>query len=357
MAGRVYFRGLNSLRFFAAFAVLVFHSSQWYHAKFDTPFKMFLHNLPVAVDFFFILSGFLIIYLLIVEKSETGTVHLKRFYIRRFLRIFPLYYLIILIAWLFLKTPQENPDWIKFLTFRGNFWMIHRNAWTLAALNPLWSINIEEHFYLVVPFLIMITPLRYLKYILWSIIVAAFAFRIYATETVADNWMTIYMHTFSQMDLLAIGGLLALYHFRRPIRFRAPVSLLAILLSGFVLLLTLLDTKDYTTVYNASVKKYVFAVVLLLLFIFFVFNENPALDRIKDNKWLNYFGKISYGIYVYNAMIIDLTERNAWLREHYAVKFILDAGLTLLIASISYEFFEKYFLKLKKRFQLVKTGV
>ncbi len=351
MAQKVYFKGLDFLRFIAAFAVLIFHSSQWYHYKFDNPFKMFLHNLPVAVDFFFMISGFLIIYLLLIEKKNTKTISLKNFYIRRFLRIFPLYYLIILIAYLFLQTGHDKVDWDKFLYFWGNFWLIAKNAWTLSALNPLWSISIEEHFYLFIPFLILITPVKYLKYVLWTIILSSFVFRIYATIHIPDNWMTIYMHTFSQMDLLAIGGLLALYHYYRPMRFHIPLWQYVSMLFAFIILMTLVDSKDYSTVYLASVKKYVFDIPLLFLLIFFLFSDNPVFDKIKNQKLLNYFGKISYGIYLYNAFIIDLLERNQWLRQHYSVKIFLDIFITLVVASLSYELYEKQFLKLKRRFK------
>ncbi len=356
MSKKVYFNGLNVLRFIAAFAVLIFHSSQWYHYKFDSPFKMFLHNLPVAVDFFFILSGFLIIYLLLIEKSSTKNISLKNFYVRRFLRIFPLYYLIVLIAYLFLQTDHDIVNWDKFLYFWGNFWMISKNAWTLSALNPLWSISIEEHFYLVIPFLVMIIPIKYLKYLFGLIIIFSFGFRVYATKTIEDNWMTIYMHTFSQMDLLAIGGLLAIYHFYKPIKVNIPVVVYFLLLIGFLILLSLVDSKDYSSIYFASVKKYVFTIPLLFLFVFFVFNNNPAFDKIKNIKLLNYFGKISYGIYLYNAFLIDLLDRFTWLQQHYAVKLLLDITITLVIASISYEIFEKQFLKLKKKFQIIKTN-
>ena len=354
MRKKVHFEGLNALRFFAAFAVLIFHSSQWYHHNFNTPLKMFLHNLPVAVDFFFVLSGFLIIYLLIVEKKETGNISLKNFYIRRFLRIFPLYYLIILIAYLFLQDGSVVA-WHKFMYFGGNFWMISKNAWTLSALNPLWSISIEEHFYLVIPFLIMISPIKYLKYILASIVLLSFGFRIYATLAVPDNWMTIYMHTFSQMDLLAIGGLLAIYHINKPLKFNIGAGFYALFLFAFIILLTLVDTKDYHTVYLASIKKYLFTIPLLFLFIGFVFNENSLLNKLKHQKWLNYFGKISYGIYLYNAFIIDLLDRVNWLHQHYAVKLFFDISLTLIAATLSYELFEKQFLKLKRKFQVIKT--
>jgi len=355
MSHKIYFKGLNILRFFAAFAVLIFHSSQWYHHDFNTPFKMFLHNLPVAVDFFFLLSGFLIIYLLLVEKTVTQTISLKKFYVRRFLRIFPLYYFIVLIAYLFLQTDHDVVAWDKFLYFWGNFWMISKNTWTLSALNPLWSISIEEHFYLIIPFLIMITEIKYLKYILFIIVLLSFGFRIYASLTIPDNWMTIYMHTFSQMDLLAIGGLLALYHHKNKIRFDFSTSFYFLFLAFFIILMSLVDSKDYSNLYFAVIKKYLFTIPLLFLLIFFVFNENSAFAGIKNHKYLNYLGKISYGIYLYNAFIIDLLERNQYLREHYGIKLFFDIVLSLVAAIISYEIFEKQFLKLKLKFQIVKT--
>jgi len=356
MAKKVYFEGLNTLRFFAAFAVLIFHSSQWYHYKFDSPFKMLLHNLPVAVDFFFILSGFLIIYLLLVEKKQTGTINLKNFYIRRFLRILPLYYLIILISYLFLRKPQTPVAWDKFLYFWGNFQIIADNHWTLASLNPLWSISIEEHFYLFIPLLVAVIPTKYLKYLFWSIILFSIGYRFYITKTIGDNWMHIYMHTLSQMDLLAIGGLLALYHYRSGFKFQLPKFIYLIILGGFLILMTLVDSKDYTSLYNATIKKYIFSVVLILLLLFFVFDNNQAFEKLKKQRILNYLGKISYGIYLYNAMVIDILEKIPWLQKHYAVKLPLDILLTLLLATVSFELYEKQFLKLKNKFQIVKTG-
>jgi len=299
---------------------------------------------------------FLIIYLLLVEKENSGTVHLKNFYIRRFLRIFPLYYLIILISYLFLRQVETPVVWGKFLYFWGNFQIIAENHWTLASLNPLWSISIEEHFYLFIPFLVGLIPVKHLKYLFWIIIATAVAYRFYITKAVPDNWMHIYMHTLSQMDLLAIGGLLALYHYHHKFKFRLPVFLYLITLVGFIILMTLVDSKDYTTLYNAAIKKYVFSIVLILIFLFFVFDDNPAYVFIKQNKILNYLGKISYGIYLYNAMVIDLLERIPWLAQHYAIKLPLDILLTMALATLSFELFEKKFLKLKNKFQIVKTN-
>jgi peptidoglycan/LPS O-acetylase OafA/YrhL len=315
-----------------------------------------LHNLPIAVDFFFILSGFLIIYLLLIEKSSSGTISMKKFYIRRVLRIFPLYYLIILIAYFFLQEASDNIEWNKLLYFAGNFWMIAKNSWTISGLNPLWSISIEEHFYLFIPALMLLIPTKYLKYLFIAIIVGSIVFRIYSTETIDNNWMTIYMHTFSQIDLMAIGGLLAIYHFNNEIKFNIPIiSLISIVFALFILM-SMVDSKDFSTVYFASIKKYLFTIPLLLVLILFVFNTNPILDGIKNNSILNYLGKISYGIYMYNAIIIDLLEKCDCLQKCYFIKFFLDVSLTLIAAIVSYEIFEKQFIKLKNRFQVVNTS-
>ena len=356
MKQKIFFKGLNSLRFFAAFSVLIFHSSQWYHHDFSTPFKLFLHNLPVAVDFFFILSGFLIIYLLMVEKSQIQTINLKHFYIRRFLRIFPLYYLIIILTFFIFKHDGEIIAWRDFSFFIGNFSMITKNAWTNAALNPLWSINIEEHFYFVIPFLIYVIPLKKLNYLFFMVILLSFGFRIYATVTIPNNWMTIYMHTFSQMDLLAIGGLLAWYHFYHKMEFHLPSFVYLIIFFAFLLLMSLVDSKDYSTLYFASLKKYIFTIPLIFLLLFFIFDDHKQFEFIKNNKLLNYLGKISFGIYLFNAIVIDQLEKIPWLHQHYAAKLPLDILITLLVATLSYELFEKQFLKLKGKFQVIKTN-
>jgi len=355
-AKTIYFEGLNLLRFVAAISVVIFHSSQWYHHDFDTPFKMFLHNLPVAVDFFFILSGFLIIYLLLVEKQQTKTISLKNFYVRRFLRIFPLYYFVVLLSFLFFQTDHDTVAWNRFLSFTGNFWMITENHWTLSPLNPLWSISIEEHFYLVIPFLVLIIPVKLLKYLFVLIVFVSFVFRIHTTLTVPDNWMTIYMHTLSQMDSMAIGGLLALAHYKKKIHFDLPGFFSVLLLFGFVILMIFVDSKDYTNLYYASIKKYLFTIPLLFILILFVFNNNKQFDKLKRNKYLNYLGKISFGIYMYNAIVVHVLAQFHFLGSHYFLKFLLDIILTIVVATISYELFEKQFLKLKTRFQTVPNG-
>src|SRR5581483_3255154 len=152
----LHFKGLNALRFFSALSIII------YHCYFNVPhpypvLNRLMHNLVLGVDMFFIISGFLIIYLLLDEKEQYGKISLTKFYTRRVLRIFPLYYLVIIIAFIFYYSQQVN--FTPFLLFYGNLWMAHTGHWTADVLNPLWSLNIEEQFYLVIPLLLFYIPI------------------------------------------------------------------------------------------------------------------------------------------------------------------------------------------------------
>jgi peptidoglycan/LPS O-acetylase OafA/YrhL len=207
-----YFGGLNMLRAFCALAIIVYHTSLSFQDKMPSMVKMFLHNLTLGVDMFFIISGFIIIYLLLVEKQTTNKIDFIKFYIRRALRIFPLYFLVVGIAYLIYHNSNPTIDFSKYAYFASNFWMIAKNDWTVGILNPLWSLCIEEHFYLVIPLLIYITPLKRVNLVLIGAVAVSILFRIYACHTVQYNWMTIYCHTLSRCDLMAIGGLIAYYY-------------------------------------------------------------------------------------------------------------------------------------------------
>src|SRR2546422_562187 len=157
---RVYFPNLDGWRFIAFFAV-------FYHHSFYTPFpeisespaykllKSTTVNGELGVDFFFVLSGFLIIYLLIAEKQATGKINAKKFYIRRILRIFPLYYLCLFFG--FIVTPalkavlglvsSETANLTNYLVFLANFDIVGQQILPdSGVLGILWSVSIEEQF-------------------------------------------------------------------------------------------------------------------------------------------------------------------------------------------------------------------
>ncbi|WP_151086460.1 acyltransferase family protein [Hymenobacter baengnokdamensis] len=354
---RIHFAGLNALRFAAALAIVVYHSTLGIQEGKPSALKLLLHNLTVGVDLFFIISGFLIIYLLLAEKANTLTISLKRFYLRRALRILPLYLLIVAIA--YFQYHESNPgiDFSKYLYFWGNFWMIGKGDWTVAPLNPLWSLCIEEQFYLIVPLLIFLIPTKRLPALFIGIFLLSLSFRIYTALTVQADWMIIYCHTLSRCDMLALGGLLAYAHFKRPIVLSLPDWLLGIQLFVFIVLLSVLDTSNYETFTFATFKKYLIAWPLCFIFCFFVFNNSPFVKSLVKSSIIDYLGKISFGLYMYHSLVIDYLDRHNWhlpQSMEYGrpiVVFVLTAG----VAAVSYELLEKQILKLKNRLEVIYT--
>ncbi len=352
----VQFRGLDVLRCCAALAIVLYHSTLNSDYFFPAVAKL-LHNLPIGVDFFFLISGFLITYLLLAEKERAGTISLRRFYIRRALRIFPLYYAIIALAWWLHPDSQVAVNYKAFALFAGNFWMI-RHDWTVATLNPLWSLCIEEQFYLVIPLLVWLIPTRRLGWLFGAIVLISVVFRAYSSVTVEYNWMTTYCHTFSRCDVLAVGGWLAWHHFTRPIRLQSPRWALWATLGYLGLLMTIIDTSDVTTFGFAVFKKYLHILPLVVVFCLVLFNQVVSHRPVQVvERVANYLGKVSYGIYMFHSPLIF------WLDKHpafYADNRVLRVGvimlLTIAVASLSYELFEKQILRLKKRFEVIRTA-
>ncbi|GAA4017050.1 hypothetical protein GCM10022408_33260 [Hymenobacter fastidiosus] len=362
----VQFTGLDSLRCFAALAIVIYHSTLGLAELRQLPRSVgkVLHNLPVGVDFFLLISGFLITYLLLAEKSRTGTISLPRFYVRRALRIFPLYFLIVGVAWWLHADAHPEIDFRPYLYFWGNFWMIETNNWTVATLNPLWSLCIEEQFYLVIPLLVLLLPTRRLPALFGGIVVLSIAFRIYATLslTVEGNWMTIYCHTLSRCDLLALGGLLAWRHFTQPIRLQLAPWLLPAAGLFLGLLLSIIDGSDFSTTHLAAFKKYLYVAPLMLIFSYVVFNELTPTAPAAVQRVVDYLGKISYGLYMYHSPIIFSFDDNFPLDSfppneyNPYLRVVIIVLLTVAVSAVSYELFEKQILRLKKRFEVVRTA-
>ena len=349
---KTYFKEMDFLRFVAAFFVVIYHFTLFYQERVNQYVKMFMHNLGIGVDLFFIISGFLIVYLLISEKEKTKTISLYKFYIRRILRIFPLYYLIVGISYLLFHKSNPEIQFSKYLLFMGNFWMIKVDSWTVSVLNPLWSICIEEHFYLLIPVLLLLLPKKTFPYLFYIIILCSLFFRIYITENVENNWMSIYCHTLSKCDLLAIGGLFAYYFQTKKLNYNIPINLFYCTFFCLILFMIFIDSVDYTTWYYAGFRKYIFAIPMLILFYAIIIQPNKYsfIDKITNNKLINYLGKISFGLYIYHSLISEISLR---IINSTSLKIVLlNLVLTIILSSLSFELFEKQILKLKLKFEV-----
>ena len=360
-----YLEGLNTLRFFAALFVIISH------AKISLDKLGICKNVELAfldrggdaVDFFFTLSGFLITYLLIIELHETKTVSIKNFYLRRVYRIWPLYFLIVLIGFLFFGVIYpviykeryftfSIPEGIAmFVLFIPNY---AAKNFAVGFLHPLWSIGVEEQFYL---FWAPLTKV-FKKWLLQMII----AFVLVSTGFYILLWNNVFHFPFNwQFFLLtqkfyamAIGAIFAYvlyYHFERYER--------SVFTKKYLQLIVLLIIAGHFTIgYSFSHNLY-FDILLSFLYGILILNVSVIKNKLIsfENRWLTYLGVISYGLYMYHmlvdyllrfvtAKIINMHIPNLIIIPLYYIVLLFGA---ILIAAFSHKYFEKYFLSLKGR--------
>lgn len=341
------------MRFVAAMTIVVFHSTHSTQVGDLSPFKQLLKNMVVGVDLFFIISGFLIISLLMREKEKYGHVNMLKFYARRLLRILPLYYLVLALAAGIFYKELGDVHLSSFMLFFANFSLIAQKAWTLSVLNPLWTICVEMHFYLIIPVLVTLFPLRKLYIALLAIILMSLVFRMYLYVLVQAEAMEYYLHTLSRIDVLALGGLLAYYtHYKKVPKLNALlVSILAI--GGLLLAMLFTSYMDYSTLLKTLFGKYLFVLPLIVLFYSFYLSRdsNTLIAYFKQHELFNYFGKISYGLYMYHSFVIYFLFQHRFIHTSSVYKLVIISSLSIAIAGISYSLFEKRFLSLKKWFR------
>lgn len=325
---------LDAVRFLAFLAVFLFHAP---HApRLEWLVRAGYFGLPL----FFFLSAFLITELLLREQAKLGTIHLRAFYIRRSLRIWPLYYFGVFTAVLWgIAVPSyklTNTQFAYLLLLLPGF------AGAQYNFNPagvLWSISVEEIFYLIWPIA------GKARAFVW----ACAALFLCATITLLvnpDYWYT----PLSQFLFFALGGLLALSIHRINIRLPIAMRVFGILAGAGIAV--------YAATVQIPILTFYLGAVACALVIISILNI--------EERWIPrpaiYLGKISYGLYVFHATCINATERLfgryavplGGNRRALAIQFVAFAA-TVLFAAISYRYFETPFLKLKRRFEFVKS--
>lgn len=355
---RPYFEGLNALRFMAAFAIFLLHQApnasdflDKNTLSFHVLSSFFWKNLSVGVDLFFIISGFLITFLLLHEKETNRKIDFLSFYKRRALRIFPLYFFIVGISFLQYRTTNPETDFLSYSLFLGNFALLKAHTWPVSLLIPLWSLSIEEHFYLIIPFFIQWLSPKKVAFFFGFLFLISIGFR---THTFLNNptpFFVLYAHTLSRCDELLMGCLLALWQFYRPFRLKKALTPALITLILVFVALNSIEMSDYSTLFKAVFQKYIVLIPLLAFFTFFLVGESPILTKIKQAKPLDYLGKISYGLYMYHFAIGNLLlgATNVIPAAYWLVKVLINLSATIFVASLSYEFVEKRIIKLASR--------
>jgi len=366
---KIYFPNLNALRFFAAFAVFVHHIEQF---KNILGFSNFWNVNSIqqlgklGVVLFFVLSGFLITYLLLVEKTTFKKVNVKAFYIRRLLRIWPLYFLIFLgsffilpqIEFLNLGTwPSSFQDNFSIKFFLYLFFLPHV---ALAFFQPipfasqLWSIGTEEYFYILWAPLINRSKniLKLLLFVIALYLSVKIGLKlidyIYPNSSLLLKIRNAF--TLFSIDCMAIGGLFAYVFYKRNKIFNLLLNP-KVFFSILAVLIVCLSFGLKVPFLNFEFYSILFGCILLNL------ATNSTYSNTFENAGLNYLGKISFGIYMFHPLCIVIALK---LLAHFNIhafilQYLLSFILTLLLASFSFHFFEKWFLSKKENFKMVES--
>lgn len=370
---RMYFKNLDVVRFFAAFSIVVAHGFEaWktYYVEFPRGSEVakemfgsgigklveqFMYNLNIGVDVFFLISGFLITYLLILEKDKTGRISLPKFYMRRTLRIWPLYFLIIALAPLIVDwVNYPAPDYLPHVLFVGNFHQLITEQFQFPFAH-YWSIAIEEQFYIVWPLLLLLIPKKAWMWVFGVLLAISVGTRLYFFVEQAP-WMKQYLHTLTRMDVLVLGAVSALYYAKGSFKVRRlPVIVKLVSWMLILVALCLFEYASYDSWFNASVKKYVFLFPIAYLMADYIFNARDQ-ERSLLHKVTGYFGKVSYGIYMFHNFVVVIVIKKVLLNNHLDETWqfiVVYIAACLLVAIISFEGYEKWFLKLKEKFSVI----
>ena len=371
---RYYRPELDVLRFFAFLIVFIVHRMDF--LPIDPAQHYWLYNLcrlgDLGVPVFFLLSAFLITELLLREDDRLGRVHPGAFYMRRMLRIWPLYFAMffgLAIAERFLPGtgPRDPLSWLAFSLFAGN-WYICWHGWIHSyPVNPLWSISVEEQFYIAIPLLAMFGRRLGLKVVSFVLMAVSYAFVIWYAARGGPGFGRQWTNSFVHFQFFAVGTLLSIYLNGRVPNWHPAVRILcagAAVVCWFVASAHLGVQADApsSTLGQAPVG---WALVLLGAALFFLsLLGAPARWMPKP---LIYLGRISYGLYIFHELVYYLVfwVRGSWLdwlcaalqltAWRGAVGTVIAFGLTVLVAHLSYRFLEGPFLRLKRRFTFVPS--
>lgn len=360
-----YIKSLDGLRGVAVLLVIIYHFGK------KLEFISFDFELGwIGVQLFFVLSGYLITRILVKEKEQQFSFYMKRFYWRRILRIFPIYflYLFFITALYFVtKEPKDFSFAAPFLfTYTYNYSVLFPEWGITNLYSHLWSLSVEEQFYLFWPLLVFLLSINGLKRLCLGLIILVPVFRFFMATWLApyggDDYigLSIYWFTISHLDAFAVGGIMNIISEKSQVKIVSYrwIIWVVVITAGIVNLLNynmdlttyeissfgylLPSLENYQHVWSYSILNILFACIII--------KSVRKGSNLLQNKVLVFIGKISYGIYLYHFIAILAIKKltNQPLINEF-VTFLLYMVLVLGISYMSYIVIEKRFLNLKNR--------
>ncbi|MGN6648292.1 MAG: acyltransferase family protein [Cytophaga sp.] len=344
-----YITELDGVRGVAALMVILFH---FFHGLFKSSGFVYdkLHKVSIfgqsGVILFFVLSGFLITRILLDTKEDES--YFKKFYIRRSLRIFPLYYFALALYFFVLPFLLKGiPD----CHGQGEwyFWVYLQNVartfeWPSCGPSHFWTLAVEEHFYLFWPLIVYLFNFEKLTKTIVIILIVTIIVRVVMLE----NRLGIFYFTFSQMDSLAIGGLLAIWERKGTLASKTIYFKIALPVLAFLLIAIWYMYSGEGNMFIQVIKPLVLSGFYVSV-IGYIINTNGWVQNVFKNKILLFTGKISYGLYVYHPFVFLFIYE--YLNSKFIiVNFITCVGMTYMVSLLSYYLFEKRFINMKSLF-------
>lgn len=361
---------LDGLRFLAVFGVLFYHYSTWLR-RLELPFTV---EMGTFISFFFVLSSYLITTILLTNKNKhdaTGKTAYN-FLVRRTLRIFPAYYFYLLLLLLLpIGGWEVHSHPLSYFFYLSNFRTYAAQYWDTLT-SHLWTLSVEEQFYLIWLWVILLIPDRLLPMTFYTLMAAGILFRIvfftwHARS--ADQTVPMVILTPSCMDTFAYGGLLAWQHYHRQSRIKLYKKIFAVIVPIWILLIA-----THQAVLLLGFDRAFCSIGAMILIAGADKGYCNGFGSFLQHPWVTYLGKISYGIYLYHLLvpyvfwkIYNATAHWLWQKHQVSltplsvvlvnpvISLILYFILTALFASISWYLLELPISRLKRYFTYRST--
>lgn len=350
---RVHFHTFDSLRFLSFLLVFLHHSP----VSKDSFLRYFAKEGGIGVSFFFVLSGFLITYILIVEKINAhGKIDLKKFFARRILRIWPLYYAMVLFAmftpfvldFFHISYSDEGyePNWFLTFTFLENYMQMWTGEFpNVSPLNVIWSLCIEEHFYIFWGLAFYWMSLKNIPKLLLGCISFSFVM-----QAVYQHYGIITLDLFTNIHYFAFGGIPAyIFVFRKDIikklELIPAVYKYLYALSVLAIIVLMANTRIIS---DPKITSFLLSVLFSGLILSTLGTKN--VFKISDKSILAKLGKYTYGLYLLHTIFIMLFVKTGYTFQwNWVVIVFLSFISSVFFSILSYHLFEKQFLKLKNK--------
>jgi peptidoglycan/LPS O-acetylase OafA/YrhL len=372
MTKRIYFENLDGLRFLCFLSVFFYHSfyTDFDYIKEASTYQLITKEIfvngNIGVNFFFVLSGFLITFLLVEEKKLNGQIDIKKFWFRRILRIWPLFYLCVgvgffvfpLLKSAFGQQPNETARLGYYITFINNFDFIV-NGSDASVLSVLWSVAIEEQFYFVWPIILYLLPIKRYWIAFIAIIGLSWAFRAFNNHDLAHEYHTL--SCIGDMAIGAFGAWLVATNTKFKIRIEKLktfyILLIYALFSSVVLFRDEILQSDNLLL---SVFERTFIAIIILMIILEQNFSYHSVFKMSRFKLITKLGTVSYGLYCLHfigILVVTTLTRvfsiNTELWQVLLIDTTLSLALSILLSLVSYKLYELPFLRIKNKFAYI----